>query len=206
MNAVRKIDWRTEAVERSAPALRALTRPSRHTHRSSLPVVATISVVVVAAVQLGLGVVLADGAFHIDRLLTQKSEVSRTLTATTQDLVSAQSPQYLAANAEALGMVPNANPVYLRLSDNAVIGSPAAAPHSGSFPGSTVPNALLAGVPLATELEAQARLALNNSADTRQRVTAIELGRNVATPGVAPAPAQSPSVPLHNGIPTPQTH
>ena len=38
-----------------------------------------------------------------------------------------QSPQYLAANAEALGMVPNANPVYLRLSDGAVLGQPTAA-------------------------------------------------------------------------------
>ena len=62
-----------------------------------------------------------------------------------------QSPQYLAANAEALGMVPNANPVYLRLSDGAVLGEPSAADGGARSTAPLVPNALIDGVPLVTE-------------------------------------------------------
>ena len=44
-----------------------------------------------------------------------------------EDLDRVESPQYLAENAEALGMVTNSHPVYLRLSDGAVLGQPQAA-------------------------------------------------------------------------------
>ena len=65
-----------------------------------------------------------------------------------------ESPQYLAVNAEALGMVPNADPVYLRLSDGAVLGEPTAAPGGAGHPRPLVPNALIDGVPLVTEQQA----------------------------------------------------
>ncbi|WP_210481674.1 hypothetical protein [Naasia sp. SYSU D00948] len=102
--------------------------------------------------QLLLSIALSDGAYTIDALQTERKEQARAVQQLTEDLGRLSSPQNLAANAEALGMVQNTNPVWLRMSDGAVIGTPAPAAGAGvlAASGSQVANDLLTGVPLVT--------------------------------------------------------
>ena len=77
--------------------------------------------------QMLLSIAVTQGAYEVDGFQIAQAKLARQEQQLREDLDRVQSPQYLAANAEALGMVPNANPVYLRLSDGAVLGEPAAA-------------------------------------------------------------------------------
>lgn len=109
--------------------------------------------------QLVLSILVSDGAYQISALQVQQKELLRDEQTVTEQLQVLRSPQHLAANAEALGMVTNASPVYLRLSDGVVFGAPVAARASGSARGANealIANSLLTGVPLATPAQDQA--------------------------------------------------
>ncbi|THG33468.1 hypothetical protein [Naasia lichenicola] len=114
-------------------------------------IVAGLGVVMLS--QLMMSIALSDGAYTINRLMSDQKSQARSIQALTEELGTLSSPQNLAANAESLGMVQNTNPVWLRMSDGAVIGTPtAAAPGTGAIgaAGSQVPNELLTGIPLVT--------------------------------------------------------
>ncbi len=105
--------------------------------------------------QLLLSIVVSNGAYQITSLQQVKNELSRDEQALTEQLQVLESPQHLAANAQALGMVTNSSTAYLRLSDGAVIGQPVAATASngirtGPNGGPLVPNQLLDGVGMTT--------------------------------------------------------
>lgn len=105
--------------------------------------------------QLLLSIVVSDGAYQISALQQQQKELARDQQSLTEELHVLESPQHLAANAEQLGMVTNSNMAYLRLSDGAVLGNPAAAiPNDvilhGADGGPLVQNQLLNAVSLAS--------------------------------------------------------
>jgi len=103
--------------------------------------------------QLMLSIAVSDGAYAINSLQSQQKEQSRVVQQLNEELGTLSSPQNLAANAEALGMVQNTNPVWLRMSDGAVIGTPARAVAGAGLLGATgsqVANQLLTNVPLVT--------------------------------------------------------
>lgn len=106
--------------------------------------------------QLLLSIALSDGAYFLDSLTATRAENARTEQLLVEDLGRLSSPQNLARNAEALGMVQNANPVWLRTSNGQVIGVPSAAQGTAGqvlgSAGSKVANQLLTGVPLVTQL------------------------------------------------------
>lgn len=156
-------------------------------------ITAVLGIVAIVAAQLVLSVVTSQGAYEIAALQTQQKEATRDAQAVTEDLDRMKSPQFLAANAQALGMVTNANPVYLQLSNGAVVGQPFGEQGVGAAGASSlVPNSLLAGVPLVTEQAPPA--------------AAAETEAKSATPTPpAPAPA-TPELALQNGIPAPATH
>lgn len=212
MSAERAFSTLTEAVAAPARMLRAL--PQRST-RPTLPVIATVSVVVVVALQLLISVVLANGAYEVKALEQQQANDIRTQTAVTQDLVSVQSPQYIANNAGSLGMVANSNTVYLRLSDARVFGSPT--PATGrTLAGANVSNSLLDGIPLASQLQAQRDAAVKASSLKPADSIAGGAGSgavvapgsaNSGTPNQVAGQNPAASVPLPStGIPTLQTH
>lgn len=94
--------------------------------------------------QIILSIYTASGAYEIAEAkinlqdLGQKQESLERLT----DALS--SPQYLSLRAEQLGMVVNATPVYLRMSDGVVLGSPTpASPDNKISSGGAIPNAML---------------------------------------------------------------
>ncbi len=103
--------------------------------------------------QLLLSIVVSDGAYQISSLQQQQKELTRDQQSLMEQLHVFESPQHLAANAEQLGMVANTNTAYLRLSDGAILGSPAPAGAgdaiaSGAGGAPLVPNELLSGVKL----------------------------------------------------------
>ncbi|MDY7527541.1 MULTISPECIES: hypothetical protein [Cryobacterium] len=158
----------------------------------ALSAVAGVAVIIVAQLLLSVGI--SQGAYEVSRLQASQTELSRTADSVTEDLVRVSSPQSLAANAEAIGMISNSNPVYLRLSDSAVLGAPSSATGSQAGAASLVPNALLTGVPLVT-----------------QPAQATGQGASVAGAATSPATTTAPTtstaaVPAPGaGLPTPTT-
>lgn len=109
-------------------------------------IVAVAGLFAIIVVQLLVSVGLSQGAYQIAALQTEQKTLTRS-NAEKQDAVDTlSSPQNLATAAQGLGMVANTAPVYLRLSDGAVLGDPASA--SASEVGTAgaaalVPNALI---------------------------------------------------------------
>jgi cell division protein FtsL len=111
-------------------AARTVSRtPLRAVGRSrklNLRVVITI-VVGVVAIQL-LNVLMAGvtsaGAYEISNLKIERANLSTQADIIGSEVNSLSSNQNLVNVAHALGMVSNVNPVFLRLSDSAVIGKP----------------------------------------------------------------------------------
>lgn len=184
----------TRPVSRPAVERRPRLRPApeaagRVRPRLAYAVVALASIGAIAIAQLLLSIAMTQGAYEMDEQLLRQAELRREEAKLADDLDRLESPQYLAMNAEALGMVPNSDPVYLRLSDGAVLGEPTPAGGSATPSAALVPNALIHGVPPVTEQE--------------EGETAKGGAGNAATPadGVPGAPPA-----LEGGLPTPATH
>jgi hypothetical protein len=115
--------------------------------RSFYAIIAVTSVFTLLLAQLMLSIVLSDGAYQISALQNEQKQLARTEQALNESLDLLASPQSLATRAESLGMVLSTNaPVFLRLSDGVVTGSPTpAAGTAGAIgaDGSLVANALL---------------------------------------------------------------
>lgn len=178
-----------ERTRRLRPAPEAIRRARP---RLAYAVVALVSIGVIAMIQLLLSIAMTQGAYELDAQLLRQAELQREQQKLADDLDRLESPQFLAANAEALGMVPNADPVYLRLSDGAVLGEPTAAAGIGGSSASLVPNALIDGVPLVTEQPAEETAGKGGKPD------APADGSAAASPAAPPA--------LEGGLPTPATH
>ena len=161
---------------------------------------AVTGVAAIVLAQLLLSVGISQSAYEVSRLQASQVELGRTAESVTEDLVRVSSPQSLAANAEALGMVSNSNPVYLRLSDGAVLGAPASASGSQAGTASLVPNSLLAGVPLVTELPQKTGQGASIGGAGAQRPAAVAPVAPAAEPDAAVPDAAAP-----NALPTPTT-
>jgi hypothetical protein len=103
-----------------------------------------------------------------------------------EELQVLESPQHLAANAEALGMVTNSGTAYLRLADGAVLGAPVAATASngirfGPDGAPLIANQLLDGV------------AMTADTSTPEQADAGGLMAGSADDGTAGAPAMVPT-------------
>ncbi|MCS5722808.1 hypothetical protein N1028_17725 [Herbiconiux sp. CPCC 203407] len=175
--------------------------PSRSQKRAR-PKIAYAAVVVtgvlaIVVTQLLLSVGLSDGAYEISSLQQQQKELDRTNQVLSEQFDTLSSPQNLAASAAALGMVANSTPVYLRLSDGAVLGSPAAAGAS-AIGGSEIPNSLLSPADAAA-----AAAAASAEAATAAATAAAQPTSEVAS--APPAAPQSADVPWQGALPSPTT-
>ncbi|MBX0298831.1 hypothetical protein K2F54_02450 [Cryobacterium sp. 1639] len=163
-----------------------IVAPSTHARPRivyALSAVACVGAIVVAQLLLSVGI--SQGAYEISALRASQVELGRTADSVSEDLIRVSSPQSLAANAEALGMVSNSTPAYLRLSDGAVLGAPASAAGGQAGAASLVPNSLLAEAPVATESAAAVAAAAAAAATT--------------------STASAAAVPVTNGLPSPTT-
>ncbi|MBW4031392.1 MAG: hypothetical protein HIU88_01855 [Acidobacteria bacterium] len=124
----------------------APSRAQRRARPRLLPALVTIGGIgVILLAQLVLSIVLANGAYQISSLQSAKytAVLQQHALSETYDLYN--SPQHLAANAEALGMVASGNAVYLNAKTGAVTGTATAAGGSLLGAGDQVGNALLKG-------------------------------------------------------------
>lgn len=186
-------EYRPARPERARPQLRPAPEPRRRP-RLAYAVTALAGIGAIVIAQLLFSVAMTEGAYEIEGYKVAQIKLDRETQVLREQIDALESPQFLAANAEALGMVPNAAPVYLRLSDGAVLGQPTAAA-GGAVGAGSVANSLITDAPLVTE---QAAGETGGGAAAPEAVAAAP----VATAPVATAPVAPPS----DGLPTPATH
>jgi len=162
-----------------------------HTKRPTLMygLAAVAGALAIAGAQMGLSILTTQGSYELKELTSQQRTVEWQKQILQDDVAGLSSPQYLAANAAALGMVTGQPPSYLRLSDGEVIGSGKAASSTSSVQAlkkAAVTNSLVSGVPLVTDPDSS--LDAGVAADTEALI--------------------DPAVPLAvaDGLPTPKTH
>ncbi|WP_224785716.1 hypothetical protein [Microbacterium caowuchunii] len=169
-------------------------RPVEHTARRRRPklaygILAVMGAVTIAGAQMLFSVLSTQSSYELSALAQQQRELTWQKQILYDEVAGLSSPQYLAANAAALGMVINESPSYLRLSDGAVLGSQQASVYTSSIDAlgrGSVPNALITQVPLVTAPDAT-----------------ID-GVHVPLTDPAVDTATPPS--LTDGLPTPTTH
>ena len=153
-------------------------------------VVAVMGAFLIAAAQMSLSIMTTQGTYEIAALTKEQRDLTYEKQILYDDVAGLSSPQYLAANAAALGMVINEAPSYLRLSDGAILGPSEVAMGSSSVDAigrGAVANALITDTPLVTVPDA-----------TIDGVP-VDVGETPAG-GVGSTPP-----PLTDGLPTPST-
>ncbi|RZI87679.1 MAG: hypothetical protein EOO67_14045 [Microbacterium sp.] len=170
---------RLRVVEQAAPARRP---------RLLYGLIAVAGAIAIAGAQIGLSILTTQGTYEIRELTAQKKAVSWQVQILHDEVAGLGSPQLLAANAAALGMVTGQMPSYLALSTGEIVGSGKPASSTSSVQAlkkAAVGNALVSDLPLVTD------------AKTR-------LGAGAAESTVVVSVATVPAV--ADGLPTPETH
>ena len=142
--------------ERKRPELVEVT-PTRAQRRArprvAYAIVSIAALGLLLLAQLGISMGLSQGAYTLSSLKTEQTGLTRTQASLSEGLKVLESPQNLARNAQALGMIANSTPVYLDPKTGTVYGTPTpATPEEAT--GNTanqVPNSLLGDVPLAAK-------------------------------------------------------
>ncbi|ROS62938.1 hypothetical protein EDF42_2636 [Curtobacterium sp. PhB172] len=139
---------RPELVEVTPTAAQRRARP-----RIGYAVTAVVALGVLLLAQLGISMVLSQGAYTLSALGTEQTNLSRTQQSLSEELRVLDSPQNLARNAQSLGMIANSTPVYLDPKTGRVYGTPtpAVADQATAATSNQVPNSLLNDVPLAAK-------------------------------------------------------
>jgi len=158
-----------------------------------LPALVTIGGIgVILLAQLLLSIVIANGAYQITGLQSAKHDAVLQQHALSEQLDLLASPQHLAANAEALGMVASGSAVYLDAKTGAVSGTGSAAGGSMLGSGDQVGNVLLTGTPLVTPSPTGSGTTTTTDAsgDSQAPTDAGTGGAGQApqTPGLLPSP------------------
>ena len=195
----------TASVSSISPAPRRSAERDRRLHVVDAPrrarrprllygIVAVLGAFLIGAAQMSLSILTTQTSYELSALTQQQRQLSYDKQMLYDSVAGLSSPQYLAANASALGMVINESPSYLRLSDAAILGAGAPAIGSTSIDAinrGAVANALITETPLVTEPDATIDGLPVQATPTP----------DPATGGVANTPP-----PITDGLPTPSTH
>ena len=103
-------------------------------------------VLVILATQLGLSILISGGAYEMRALELEQRDLMRVERVLQQNVEKLASPQNLVDNAQQLGMVQNATPATLRLSDATVLGALESA--TSDVTANNVPNETLSSMPV----------------------------------------------------------
>lgn len=151
------------------PAREPEQQPERERHLRALPgiaprrtprlvhgIVALVGLTGIVIAQLGLSVVISEGAYRLTALQSESTALARTEQTLAEDIAVLSSPQHVAVAAHELGMLAGQPSQFLTLSGEATAGGPDAlhmqAPAVDGF-GVAVPNALLSAGPQAAATE-----------------------------------------------------
>ncbi|WP_308491195.1 hypothetical protein [Microbacterium terrisoli] len=181
----------------SAPGLTPRTDAPRRLHAVAAPaprrkprlvygLVAVVGALAIVGAQMVLSVMTTQTSYQMAQLTTQQRQLTWQKQILDDEVTGLSSPQYIAANAAALGMVVNESPSYLRLSDGKIVGAGKKASYRSSVDPlgrGAVANHLIADTPLVTDPQA----------------TIEGSGRGTASKNVTP-------VPVTDGLPTVRTH
>ncbi|GAA1987528.1 hypothetical protein [Microbacterium pumilum] len=182
--------------------LRVVEAPARRRRpRQLYGIVAVLGAITIGAAQMTLSILTTQTSYELSSLAGEQ----RTLTYQKQmlydDVAGLSSPQYLAANAAALGMVIDESPNYLRLSDGALLGAGDVSLGKSSVDAigrGVVANALITDTPLVTDPDATIEgVPVETPADNKTG------GKKAG--GKKAAVANTPA-PVTDGLPTPSTH
>lgn len=184
-------------VARPVRTLRAVSSSPGRRRRPKIffAFVTVVTIFIIIVAQILLSISLQSGAYEIAGLQREVKSLGRTYQSATQDLGQMTSPQNVSQKAEALGMVGNTDPVYLRLSDSAVTGVASAAASGETIVagGNLVPNEMLDNTMAAEQQAVQAEAAGTQTGNV--------------TSGSASAPvAPVVAIPSPQGMPSPATH
>jgi hypothetical protein len=173
--------------------------PSRQQRRARpravYAVVTVVSLFAIFAAQLLLSIVVSKGAYEIESLQDQQTQLLRTQEALTENLELYGSTQNLAASAAHLGMVPSGSPLFLDLTTGAVAGAPGSVDRVGCGGAcNLVPNSLLVAPP-------PVAVAPSSTAPT----AASAAPPAATTPAAAPGAASPVPQPVDT-LPAPVTH
>jgi hypothetical protein len=113
--------------------------------------VATAALFVLLLTQLGVSIAVSQGAYQVSALQNTQIELGRAQQKYGEKLQVLSSPQNIANNATALGMVRNQDPVYLDLSTEKVYGTPTPATGTAASSHNLIANSLLTGTKVVTE-------------------------------------------------------
>ncbi|MET0780980.1 MAG: hypothetical protein ABWY26_07975 [Microbacterium sp.] len=177
----------------SSRRLRVVEEPARRRRPKLIyGVVALVGALTIGTAQMALSILTTQSSYELSTLTQQARQLTWQKQILYDDVAGLSSPQYLAANASALGMVIEESPSYLRLSDGALLGAGQAALGASSVDAigrAAVPNALITDTPLVT-----APAATIEGAPVETEVIGPD-------GGVANTPP-----PITDGLPTPSTH
>lgn len=185
-------------IRRESPRrrLRAVPEPARKRRpRLVYGIVAVLGAFLIGAAQMSLSILTTQTSYEIVALAKQQSELTWQAQILYDEVAGLSSPQFLAANASALGMVIDESPSYLRLSDAAILGTGAAAAGASSIDAigrGAVANSLITDTPLITDPDATI-----GGVPVAEPETDAE-GGAVIDPNAPP--------PITDGLPTPSTH
>lgn len=172
---------------RALPGRGGAAQPRARAGRAPLTGALTVVVLVlgILAAQLWLSIVVSQGAYETRALEVEQRDLSRVERVLSQNLDKLSSPQNLAENASALGMVQNSTPATLRLSDHSISGD--LAPRATTATANLVPNAALENLPI---VDAQG----------------LMVSRDAGQAAAAAATAASTPVAWEGALPAPETH
>lgn len=135
--------------------------------------IATAALFVLLLTQLAISIALSQGAYQISALQNEQTTLNRSEAKYSEKLQVLSSPQNIANNATALGMVRNQNPVYLDLNTLKVFGTPTPAASDAATSDNLVANSLLKGVPVVTK--STKSTAAKDSADSSSTTGAADV-------------------------------
>ena len=193
------------AVRRARPATPAprtrltLLAPPAST-RFRLPFAALCAAVLVASLLgvLVINIVLSRGAYTEHVLESRQVQLTEDEQDLSEQLSVQASPAVLSDRARELGMVPNVNPAFIRMSDGTVLGSPAPADAGTAPAAASIPAAGLDVVPQApatAEQAAQAEAArIRAEADRAAAAQAAGAAGTGDAAGTAPVDPAAPPV------------
>lgn len=179
-----------QPIRRTEPGrtLQALPNGDRRRRpRLAYALTAIAGAAIIATAQLAFSTLTAQSSYELAAVEAQQRQLTLDQQELTDQIAGLSSPQYLAANASALGMVIDSSPSYLRLSDASILGAGTPASDTSTVnmgAGNAAANSLIADTPLVTDADA----------------TVAES----STPSLPEAVPSAP--PIDGGLPSPATH
>ena len=126
MSAVR-ISSPVKPLVRPARLSKVATSAKAKRHGVAIARTVIVGFVIIQILKLVLDIALSQSAYELRNLKLEKIELTTQSQIIGQQVDSLSSQQNLANSAQALGMIANANPVFLRIADQKVFGKPKSA-------------------------------------------------------------------------------